>query len=303
MLEFEPYQARHLQRAKQYLALRPVENCEGQLPCGYMWGIYYKSQIAFDDIAVYLIEEYHGTTCAWIPWCRLGNMKEAVLRLLSYYETVKKEPMNIYGVDEEAANELDEDFREQHGLLLEELQDSADYIYDAEKMRSLSGKKLHKKKNHLNAFLKNYEGRYEYRRLFPEQREEILSFFEYWNQLKPREDEEHTLYYEMEGLKRILSDFALLDVKMGGIYIDGRLSAFALGSYNEALQIAYVHMEKAIADIRGLYPMINREFLVQEYPEAKLVNREDDMGMEHLRRAKQSYYPLKMGRKFRLYQK
>lgn len=303
MLQFEPYQEKHLPRAKKYFDLRPVENCEGQVACGYMWSVYYKAQIAFDDIAAYVIEEYKGRVCALLPRCSLENIPEAVLRLKEYFCEELKQPLNIYGVDEEALSILTEDWRTEHGFFLTEIGDAADYIYDADKLRSLSGKKLHKKKNHINAFLKNYEGRYEYRNLSVQQSSEIIAFMEYWNELKEREDSSHTLYYELEGLKRILESFDYLDVKMGGIYIDGKLNAFALGSYNEHLQIAYVHMEKAVAAIRGLYPMINQAFLLHEYPDAKLVNREDDMGMEHLRRAKQSYYPVKMGRKFRLYEK
>lgn len=62
--------------------------------------------------------------------------------------------------------------------------------------------------------------------------------------------------------------------------------------------MAVIHIEKANSEIRGLYQFINQQFLVNEFPEAKLVNREDDVGMEGLRKAKMSYYPIGFARKY-----
>lgn len=50
--------------------------------------------------------------------------------------------------------------------------------------------------------------------------------------------------------------------------------------------------------MRGLYQYINREFLLHAYPTAALVNREDDMGLEGLRKAKMSYNPIGFARKY-----
>ena len=67
--------------------------------------------------------------------------------------------------------------------------------------------------------------------------------------------------------------------------------------------MAIIDIEKADPDIVGLYQMINREFLIHEFPEAELVNREDDVGLPGLRRAKLSYYPVGYARKYKLVQK
>ena len=74
-----------------------------------------------------------------------------------------KIPFKIYLADEEAVDYLK--LRESEDFTVTEQEDLKDYLYDGEALRRLSGKKLHKKKNHLNSFLKEYEGRYEYRRL------------------------------------------------------------------------------------------------------------------------------------------
>ena len=67
---------------------------------------------------------------------------------------------------------------------------------------------------------------------------------------------------------------------MGGIYIDGKLEAFSLGVYGKAERMAVIHVEKANPEIRGLYPFICQQFLLHEFPDALLVNREDDIGLE-----------------------
>ena len=85
---------------------------------------------------------------------------------------------------------------------------------------------------------------------------------------------------------------------MGGVYIDGQLEAFTIGSYNPVEHMAVIHIEKANPEINGLYQFINQQFLIEEFPEAEWVNREDDMGLEGLRKAKMTYYPADYARKY-----
>lgn len=62
--------------------------------------------------------------------------------------------------------------------------------------------------------------------------------------------------------------------------------------------MALIHIEKANPEIRGLYPYINQQFLVHEFPDVEFVNREEDMGIEGLRKAKLSYHPCKFVEKY-----
>ena len=117
------------------------------------------------------------------------------------------------------------------------------------------------------------------------------------NQDAGEEMEEH-LDYEIEGIHEVLKNCSTLSVKMGGIYIDKRLEAFSMGSYNPFEDMAVVHIEKANPEIRGLYQFINQQFLINEFPEVKLINREDDMGIEGLRQAKMTYNPIGFARKY-----
>ena len=96
----------------------------------------------------------------------------------------------------------------------------------------MSGRKLHKKKNHLNSFLKEYEGRYEYRQLCCSDRDDVWEFMQRWRARKGQEVEDH-LDHEIAGIHDILKSCSVLNVSMGGIYVDGVLEAFSIGSYNE----------------------------------------------------------------------
>ena len=171
-------------------------------------------------------------------------------------------------------------------------------------MRNLSGKKLHKKKNHYNNFLKTYGDRYEYRVLGcnPTDRDDVFKFLDKWREKKGEEVEKH-LDPEVEGIHDILLHCTKLNIRMGAIYIDGEMEAFSIGSYNKLEDMAVIHIEKANPEINGLYQAINKEFLEHEFPNVSLVNREDDLGLEGLRRAKQSYYPVDYARKYYVEQK
>ena len=117
-----------------------------------------------------------------------------------------------------------------------------------------------------------------------------------------REETEEHLDYEVHGIHDILKNCSSFQVRMGGVYIDDKLEAFTIGSYNSFEDMAVIHIEKANPEIRGLYQYINQQFLVHEFPEVHLINREDDLGIEGLRKAKMSYNPLDFARKYEIRQ-
>ena len=103
------------------------------------------------------------------------NLKKYFDMTVEYFNNVLHIPLKIYLADEEAVEFLH--LKESDDFVVTEQEDLKDYLYDGEAMRKLSGKKLHKKKNHLNAFLKEYEGRYEFRRLCCSDRDDVYGLF------------------------------------------------------------------------------------------------------------------------------
>ncbi len=283
----------------KYFDLRPTKVCDSTLFDSYLWRDYYKVEFCIrDGRAVEWLMEEEGEPFAAMPLCTAEDLPYYFEDTRRYFHEVLGRKLTMFEVDEGSLAILQLDPAQYR---IEEAVDSADYIYDAEGLRTLAGKTYRKKKNHVNAFLRDYEGRYEYRPLCCSDKQDIWRFLDRWEQNKDDDVENH-LTAEVRGLHDVLSNCVPMDARMGGIFIDGELEAFSVGTYNEPMKMAIIHNEKANPDIRGLYPFINQLFLQKEFPEAELVNREDDLGLPGLRKAKLSYHPIEMARKFNIYE-
>lgn len=172
-----------------------------------------------------------------------------------------------------------------------------DYVYLGENLRELKGRKYSKKRNHLNAFLKNWPD-YQYETVNANMVPEVFSFIERWMGERNQADEiTDSLLAEREAIFDALQHFEELDYAAGIIRIDGEIVAFTMGEL-VAPDTVVIHIEKADAAYRGLYVAINKLYLQHEWPTVKYVNREEDMGVPGLRKAKQSYYPIGMIHKY-----
>ena len=300
-LNFKPVEAEDLEKLNPFFCKRPNKPCDSVFLDSFIWREYYNVRYAVsDDKAILWLMDLEGKTGSAMPICSEEDLEYYFWKLVEYFNTELKAPLYINLADEEAVEQLGLKNMPDKFKITEQV-DLKDYLYDGNAMRTLSGKKLHKKKNHLNAFKREYEGRYEYRRLCCSDRGDVWKFLDRWREEKGEEVEEH-LDYEVRGIHEILKNCSLLNVRMSGVYIDGHLEAFTIGSYNPLEQMAVIHIEKANPEIRGLYQFINQQFLIEEFPEAVLINREDDLGLEGLRKAKLSYNPIDYARKYQVEQ-
>ena len=300
-LNFKPVEAEDLEELNPFFCKRPNKTCDSVFLDSFIWREYYNVRYAVsDNKAILWLMDLDGKTGSAMPICSEEDLEYYFWKLVEYFNTELKAPLYINLADEEAVEQLGLKNMPDKFKITEQV-DLKDYLYDGNAMRTLSGKKLHKKKNHLNAFKREYEGRYEYRRLCCSDRGDVWKFLDRWREEKGEEVEEH-LDYEVRGIHEILKNCSLLNVRMSGVYIDGHLEAFTIGSYNPLEQMAVIHIEKANPEMRGLYQMINQQFLIHEFPEAEIVNREDDMGLPGLRQAKMSYAPMGFARKYRIKQ-
>jgi len=165
--------------------------------------------------------------------------------------------------------------------------DNSDYVYLADDLINLRGKKYHKKKNHLNKFLKT--SAYEYHALDQELVKSFLEMQEQWCQIRDCA-KDPDLLMEDYAVYQALMHFLELEYQGGAIFVDGRMEAFALGELlNE--NTAVIHIEKANQQIPGIYAAINQLFCLHAWNDVEYVNREQDLGIEGLRKAKMSYHP------------
>ena len=133
--------------------------------------------------------------------------------------------------------------------------------------------------------------------------DEIMDYLENWKQHKEHTEEKEFIDFEAIGIKYLLEHENVFDYKIGSVYIDDKLEAFTIGNYYKQEDMVYIPVEKANPEIRGLYPYICSQFLIEAFPEAGKENREDDMGLEGLRKSKLSYNPIYMVEKYTIIQK
>lgn len=167
---------------------------------------------------------------------------------------------------------------------------SSDYLYSSKDLIDLAGRKYHSKRNHLNKFLRQYN--WEYQQMTREVTEECLNLATSWFDVRNPEP-----CSENEAMVNVLRNFEFLGVTGGVIKVDGVIQGIAVGERLNR-NTAVIHIEKANTEIDGAYAAINHEFTAREWRELEFINREEDMGIEGLRKAKRSYYPVRMVEKF-----
>jgi len=227
----------------------------------------------------------------------LGYEKEDLGEIIEELKTYREENKMKY-----LFKDLEESFIEEFNVLLyeenefciKEDRDNFDYLYEAQKLMTLSGKKLHSKKNHYNSFTRTYD--YEVVEIKDEKVINDVSFAaEKW--YEETEEKDIKLYYELIAIKSIVNNMNLLKLKGVVVYVEGEVAAFSIGeSLNEKL--AVIHIEKGDKNINGIYSFIAKTFIDKCFNNVEIINREQDLGIEGLRKSKMSYYPLKLEKKF-----
>lgn len=211
----------------------------------------------------------------------IGQNREAVLqKLLPLYG---KEKIKMFGVEDGDFPLLEKYFCH---IRAEYKREYSDYVYDKEALSELHGKKLAAKRNHINAFEKEYPDWY-VEDITGQNMGEVISFQQRW-QAEHSTDE--ALMMDETATHFLLENFRQTGMKGLVLYAGRQMVAYSFG---EAItnETFCVHVEKALPQVRGAYPMINREFVRRFCEGYRYINREDDMGEAGLRKAKLSYAP------------
>ena len=274
---------------EKYYAYEQSKCCEFSFCNNYLWAPFYAMRYAIiEDMPVFLGQGRQPSV--GVPLAKDGASERNLGKVVSILEesfVSIQAPFQMHLVTEEKFAQLEAQFPGKY--VIEYNRDQADYIYEVERMISLSGKKLHGKRNHINKFKENNPN-WRYEPLSQENVSACVKMAEEWREknLCDEKGEKHT---EFCVTLRALDEYEQLGLKGGVLRIEDRVVAFTLGEELNR-ETFVVHIEKAMADIQGAYPMINQQFLVHEASQYKYVNREEDMGEEGLRKAKLSYYPV-----------
>ncbi|KKR05475.1 MAG: hypothetical protein UT33_C0011G0186 [Candidatus Peregrinibacteria bacterium GW2011_GWC2_39_14] len=205
-------------------------------------------------------------------------------------EKLIKIPQSIIKIPEKSVEKL-----QQLGFKIEEDRDNFEYVYKYENLAELKGRGYDGKRNNIKSCLSKYDCIYE--KLTHNNCEDCLKFHEKWAATKP--DQKKETKDEYSAVKKSLQYFNELELIGGAIRINGQIEAFTIGGkINE--KTAIIHSEKANAKIPGLYQVINQWFLINSLNNAgiEFVNREQDLGIPGLRKAKLGYHPDHFIKKF-----
>lgn len=167
--------------------------------------------------------------------------------------------------------------------------DYCDYIYKRESLANLAGKKLQPKRNFVNRF-RNHFPDYIYRPLTPDDFPACLQLDKQWMEKEQNEDYEDDVHAERKSIHRVFDNWEALGASGGVIYVGGQLVAYTYGA-PICEDIFDVCVEKANPDFEGAYAIINKEFSSHLPEQYEFVNREEDLGIDGLRKAKLSYQP------------
>ncbi|QNK41436.1 DUF2156 domain-containing protein [Caproicibacter fermentans] len=229
-----------------------------------------------------------------MPLCEKSRLPE-MMELMMADAAEKRIPFQLWGATKEQTEELEQLFPGRFRFVLD--RNSSDYIYRSEDLIALSGRKFHGKRNHISQFERKYDWSYE--DLTRENLEDCRLVAKQWCKDHGGCKDKDGFASEPCAIDRALNHFDELHLAGGMIRVEGKPVAFTVGE--EINPKAYLlHFEKALDGYDGLYAVINHEYAAKHLEGYELINREEDMGIEGLRKAKLSYHPALLLERYRV---
>lgn len=256
----------------------------------FIWRDYYRTYWT-EHLGFLIIKvDVEDTSFSLQPF---GGKEEDLSRLVRDLKEYHGGGFEFHGIYESSLERLGKLAFEEEFV---EDRDSWDYVYLQKDLATLSGRKFHGQKNHYNAF-KKANPDYTFELINPENYAECLNFGEEW--CRSRMDTDASIYWEWRALQEAFVNFEALGLRGGAIRIGGRIQAFSFGkAINDV--ICDENVEKANPQIRGLYTAIQKECAEKVWGDMTYINREEDMGNEGLRKAKEALHPAFMVKKYNL---
>ncbi|MDR1983707.1 MAG: phosphatidylglycerol lysyltransferase domain-containing protein [Prevotellaceae bacterium] len=260
-------------------------NCELSFANLFSWSFMYSTQYAVADDFL-LMRFFYNNELVYMMPIGGGNLRHALQAIIDDAKSMQIS-FRIQGACRNLCGELEEAMP--HTFKYSINRKYSDYIYLRENLVTLKGKKLQSKRNFINRFLKN-NSNYEYKTLTSDLAKECIELEKLWYNKNVTAEEQDALSAERTALTLAINNMNALDLLGGALFVNGKIAAFTYGS-----PINYetfdVCIEKADTSVEGAYAMINNEF-AKHIPEKYIyINREEDLDIPGLRKAKLSYQP------------
>ena len=285
MIDFQPLTLDMKPEFDRLLRRDTPRGCEYSFNNLYMWG---RQQAAFLDGYLVVLSQYNRR-CVYPFPAGHGDVKP-VLDAIIADARERGIPCCISSMNQEECDLLERLYPGKFRFHSD--RDFYDYVYDIHDLAELRGRKFQKKRNHLHKFQAahpNYTAQPLTDETMPAVQEMVEAWFAQRLAIDPTED----FHLERRALRRAFAHREEMGMEGLVLQEDGYILAFTMGSPLSHTTFD-IHFEKARLDVDGAYNAINLEFaryLREKYPNLRWLNREDDMGLEGLRKAKLSYNP------------
>lgn len=291
MLNFSPLKTEDKPLYEKYLLACRERGCEYSFANLFLWGRQ-KAVIHEGNLAFFC--QFNRKSVYLFP---VGGDLKPTLDAIIHDAQKRGIPCRLTGLTKAEGEQLESWYPGQFYIRPD--RDSFDYIYSVEDLAELKGKKLQRKRNHCNRFKLLHPGCTAVP-IIDENIPRVLEMVEAWYIQRKAADPTASFYLEQAALTKALQNRTALGMEGLVLQEKGRIIAMTLGS-RLSENTFDVHFEKALEGYDGAYAVINREFaryIRGKYPEVLWLNREDDLGLEGLRKAKLSYCPDRLIEKY-----
>lgn len=280
MIQFNPITPKDRAIFEKYYPYKTIQNAETSFAnlCAYSFQ-YHGEYAIIDDCLVTRIHFIKDKEICYHTPIGEGNKEDIIKKIIEHNED-KKQKITLI-TDNKTKCEIYEE------------RDFADYLYLREDLQHLKGRKYQAKRNHINKFTSKYQ--WNYKELNSHNCFDCLPLLDKWKEQASEKTPQHNNDYEKEKkvIEYLFQHFDDLDLYVGAIEVEKQIIAFSIGSKinNNTFD---VHIEKADRDYEGAFALINREMATHIPKNYQYINREEDLGIEGLRKAKLSYHPIKI---------
>lgn len=286
-MDFRKIDISHAEVIGDFFSIQPYITCDYTMLGLYMWIKYFGYEFAVEDDTLYLRENCGGKIKYLMPISKKFTVNECVEKLAAVNGN---EGVVLCDVPEGSQEQL----REKFDISVSVDRAWADYLYDAPALLSLSGKKYSKKRNLIHQFLNLYEYRLE--EISDANKEDVIAFLE-----KESADAQlsQLAKYENEETIKIIRNYDKFKGLYGyALYVGDKLIGIEICECIN--DVCFIHIEKADRDYKGAHQFIFWRAINEIYKKQsfKYINREEDVGDQGLRQAKESYYPIRLLTKY-----
>lgn len=285
MLEFRPFDATDRELVQSYILNLDFRNCDMAFANMFVWRFLYDTQIAEDNGFLYVRYWSNSKPYYMLPLGD-GDMKNAIGVLLDFASQDNKR-FCMQGISPKMKNKIEQLIPDKFFFTTN--RDYADYLYLRNDLVSLKGKKLQSKRNHINKFKRQYPN-YTVEPITAQIIPQCIALSERWLQQNPKNALGNSPLSENRAIKNAFAHYDDLGLLGIAIFVEGQLVAFSYGSAINQTTFD-VAVEKANSDFVGAYAMINNEFAKYISDSFIYINREEDLGIDGLRKSKLSYQP------------